>query len=154
MDWIEKIKTLLPEFAQIRQERETHIREEVQQTNEDRTTISKVVSELQISEMLQGVNTLVLDGQGTIYTELSWETLNEDTDYAVEDEGAGPDYISVILSWDEPTEGDKEREIAVDVGMTMNGIYLQVNEIDIRADRPAVETALLEAIKEELRLII
>ena len=36
----------------------------------------------------------------------------------------------------------------------MNGIYLQINEIDIRPDRSAVETALLEAIKEELRLII
>ena len=154
MDWIERIKTLLPEFDQIRQEREIHIREEAQQTDRDRNTIDSVISELQIPEMLQGINAVVLHGQGTISIESSWETQNEDTDYTLEDEGTGPDYIIVILSWNEPTGGDQEREIAVDVGITMNGIYLQINEIDIRPDRSAVETALLEAIKEELRLII
>ncbi|MBO54585.1 MAG: hypothetical protein CL886_02890 [Dehalococcoidia bacterium] len=154
MDWIEKITTLLPELELIRQEREKHIREETEQTNTDRDALSRVVSELEIPEMLNSLNTLALKGQGTISTESSWEIINTETDYATEEGEIGPDYISVILSWDEVTTGDQEREIAVDVGITTNGIYLQVNEIDIRPDRAAVEIALLEAIKEELRLII
>ena len=58
MDWIEKITTLLPELELIRQEREKHIREETEQTNTDRDALSRVVSELEIPEMLNSLTCL------------------------------------------------------------------------------------------------
>ena len=38
------------------------------------------------------------------------------------------------------------------LGFAENGIYLQVNEIDIRPERGALENALVEAFKEELKV--
>ena len=56
--------------------------------------------------------------------------------------------ITTILSW---VEGG-EMEIAVDLGLSEGGIYLQINEIEIRPERDALEQGLIEAFRDELEL--
>ena len=53
-----------------------------------------------------------------------------------------------MVSWDE----DGEREIAVEVVIAEDGVSLQVNGIDIRQTREALEAGLLEAFRDELEL--
>ena len=64
------------------------------------------------------------------------------------DEDDGTDVITTILSWEEV--GDLE--IAVDLGLSNDGIYLQINEIEIRPERVALEQGLIEAFRDELEL--
>ena len=40
----------------------------------------------------------------------------------------------------------------VDLGLSKDGIYLQINEIEIRPEREALEQGLIEAFKDELDL--
>ena len=53
-----------------------------------------------------------------------------------------------MLSWEEA--GD--REIAVEVVSDSEGISLQVNGVEIRPEREALEQALVEAFRDELEL--
>ena len=64
------------------------------------------------------------------------------------DDDGDTDVITTILSWDEG--GDME--IAVDLGLSEAGIYLQINEIEIRPEREALEQGLIEAFRDELDL--
>ena len=103
---------------------------------------------MDISDLLTEMNRTLLDGGGAIETILSWETEDENADmlpYDAEEEG---DVIALILSW---VEGG-ERELAVDVGVTEDGTYVQVNGVEIRPEREALEVALVEAFREELDL--
>ena len=50
------------------------------------------------------------------------------------------------MIWDEAGE----REIAVDLGLSEDGTYLQVNGVDIRPEGEALEQALVEAFRDEL----
>jgi len=43
-------------------------------------------------------------------------------------------------------------EIAVDLGLSSEGIYLQINEIEIRPEREAFEQGLIVAFKDELEI--
>ena len=43
-------------------------------------------------------------------------------------------------------------EIAVDLGLSDDGIYLQINEIEIRPEKEALEQGLIEAFRDELDL--
>ena len=54
----------------------------------------------------------------------------------------------MILTWEERGE----RELAIDLGVTDDGIYVQVNGIEVRAEREALEPALLQAFRGELEL--
>ncbi|MCS5669142.1 MAG: hypothetical protein NZ876_17350, partial [Dehalococcoidia bacterium] len=58
------------------------------------------------------------------------------------------DVITTILSWEE----GGEMEIAVDLGLSDEGIYLQINEIEIRPERDALEQGLIVAFRDELDL--
>ena len=80
----------------------------------------------------------------------SWETEGEDDPFYLEDvaDEEETDFVTAILSWDE----QGEREIAVDLGLTEQGFYLQVNGADVRLERGALERALVEAFREELEL--
>jgi hypothetical protein len=40
----------------------------------------------------------------------------------------------------------------VDLGFAETGVYLQINEIEIRPEREALEQALLKAFREELQV--
>ena len=52
------------------------------------------------------------------------------------------------MIWDEAGE----REIVVDLGLSEDGTYLQVNGVDIRMEAEALEQALVEAFRDELEL--
>ena len=58
------------------------------------------------------------------------------------------DVITDILTWEE----GGELELAVDLGISDDGIYLQVNGVDIRTEREALEQALIEGFRDELNL--
>jgi hypothetical protein len=100
------------------------------------------------------MNEVLLKGAGTIASYNSWENPPVDIGYDGElidldfDEEEDAEYISVELTWEE----DGEREIAVDLGMSDEGLYLQVNGIDVRPEREALEQALVEAFREELQI--
>ena len=100
----------------------------------------------------------MLEDSGKVLSYSSWDSppesavsslavlpLGEDDD---EDDDADADYISAELTWEE----DGEREIAVDLGIAEEGFYLQVNGIDVRIEREALEQALVEAFREELQV--
>ena len=103
------------------------------------------------------MNFTLLDGKGEIETIIGWEPDDEDAeddlgisiiDEASEGDDGDTEVITTILSWDEG--GDLE--IAVDLGLSKDGIYLQINEIEIRPEREALEQGLIEAFKDELDL--
>jgi len=81
--------------------------------------------------------------------------INQDIDPGISMNGGEPDdedddtdAITTILSWNE----GGEMEIAVDLGLSDEGIYLQINEIEIRPEREALEQGLIEAFRDELEL--
>jgi hypothetical protein len=161
MNWKESIESLLPEIGLIREERERIIADEESERETGRAQITALTSDLGIMSLLENINSTVFGNSASIEFSQSWDT--DDTTAANDtnaqipmdnEEEYGIDYVSTILSWNEQTKGDSEREIAVDIGISVNGIYLQVNEIDVRPERIAVENALIEALREEIRLII
>ena len=103
------------------------------------------------------MNATLLDGKGTIETIVGWESGSDDLELdpgigmngdEPDDIEADTDVITTILSWEERGE----MEIAVDLGLSDDGIYLQINEIEIRLEREALEQGLIEAFKDELEL--
>ena len=161
MNWKETIESLLPEIALIREERERIIADEESERDTGRAQITAIASDLEIMSLLENINRTIFGNSASIECSQSWNTddataTNDSNTQIPEDyeEEDGIDYVSTILSWDEQTKGESEREIAVDIGISVNGIYLQVNEIDVRPERTAVENALVEALREEIRLII
>ena len=92
----------------------------------------------------------LLEGAGEVEKIISWEPYEGDDEaLELEDETIEEaDVISGILTWQEG--GD--RELAVDLGISDNGTYLQVNNIDIRPEKEALEQALVEGFRDELEI--
>ena len=110
---------------------------------------------LGVEQLLIEMNSTLLDGNGEIETIVGWEADEEDDDNlgsrisiidAVPDDDEDADVITSILSWDE----GGVLEIVVDLGLSDEGIYLQINEIEIRPEREALEQGLIVAFKDEL----
>ena len=122
----------------------------------EREYLSDRAQELGINELLAEMNNTLLDGNGAIETIVGWVTADDDLelepgismDDEEPDEDDDTDVITIILSWEE--SGDLE--IAVDLGLSDDGIYLQINEIEIRPERAALEQSLIEAFRDELEL--
>ena len=147
--WRETLEELRGELAEARAERIRQDAEENAELQRQRAVLSELAESLEISDLLTEMNRTLLDGGGAIETILSWETEDEDDDmlpYGPEEEEG--DVIALILTW---IEGG-ERELAVDVGVTEEGTYVQVNGVEIRPERAAMEAALVEAFREELDL--
>ncbi len=147
--WRDTLAELKEELADARAERMRRDAEENAELQRQRAVLSELVESLEISDLLTEMNRTLLDGGGAIETILSWETEDEDDDmlpYGPEEEEG--DVIALILTW---VEGG-ERELAVDVGVTDDGTYVQVNGVEIRPEREALEAALVEAFREELDL--
>ena len=85
---------------------------------------------------------------GKVEQDISWEPVEGDDEDSDLDEldVEEADVISAFLIWEEG--GD--RELVVDLGISDNGTYLQVNNVDIRPEREALEQALLEGFRDEL----
>ncbi len=148
MAWQDSLAELKGELADIRDERRRLAEEEEADIRREREEISKMAEELAVSALLEDMNTVLLDGSGEVETITSWEEEEEDIVIDGEEDEEEGDAIAAILSWDE----GGEREIAIDVGVSDDGPFLQVNGVDIRPEREALEAALMQAFRDELEI--
>ena len=156
MTWRETLEGLKDELTNIRARRQSRVDEEAASLQKEREDLSNRAQELGINELLAEMNNTLLDGNGAIETIVGWVTADDDLelepgismDGEEPDEDDDTDVITIILSWEEG--GDLE--IAVDLGLSDDGIYLQINEIEIRPERVALEQGLIEAFRDELEL--
>ena len=156
MTWRETLEGLKEELTNIRAQRQSRVDEEAAGLQKEREHLSNRAQELGINELLAEMNNTLLDGNGAIETIVGWVTGDDDLELepGISMNGEEPaedddtDVITTILSWEEG--GDLE--IAVDLGLSDDGIYLQINEIEIRPERGALEQGLIEAFRDELEL--
>ena len=156
MTWRETLEGLKEELTNIRARRQSRVDEEAASLQKEREDLSNRAQELGINELLAEMNNTLLDGNGAIETIVGWVTADDDLELEPgismngeePDEDDDTDVITTILSWEEG--GDLE--IAVDLGLSDDGIYLQINEIEIRPERAALEQGLIEAFRDELEL--
>ena len=156
MSWRETLEGLKEELTDVRAQRKRQVDEEKAGLQKERDDLSKMAQNLGADDLLAEMNTTLLDGKGEIETIIGWVADGDDLesepgismngDEPEEDDNT--DVITTILSWDE----GGELEIAVDLGLSDDGIYLQINEIEIRPERNALEQGLIEAFRDELEL--
>jgi len=149
MAWRDSLAELKEELAATRAERLSQASDEDAEIQKEREELSRLADSLGVSGLLSDMNRTLLDGQGTVEKIVSWETDEDDEDGGPgsEEEDAA-DVIALILTWEERGE----RELAIDLGVTDDGVYVQINGIEIRSEREALEPALLQAFREELEL--
>ena len=157
MAWRDTLSTVRDDLAKLRAERQRQSEEENVRRQERQQELTRISGSLEVPRLLDDMNDILIRGQGHVETEVSWEISDddepdddEDVDMIDLDEELveDADYITAILTWEE----DGEREIAVDLGWTDQGTYLQVNGVNIRTDREALEDALVQSFREELEL--
>ena len=149
MAWLDSLSELKEELAGVRAERLSQTSADEAEIKEERDELSRLAESLEVSDLLAEMNATLLDGQGSVEKIVSWESDEEDGgDEEADSEEEDADVIALILTWEERGE----RELAIDLGVTDDGIYVQVNGIEVRAEREALEPALLQAFREELEL--
>ena len=156
MTWRETLQGLKEELTNVRAMRQSRVDKEAADLEKERDELSKIAQKLGIDELLTEMNITLLDGGGEIETISSWVSADDELelDPEIDMNGEDPDaddntdVITTILSWEE--SGDLE--IAVDLGLSDDGVYLQINEIEIRPERGALEQGLIEAFRDELEL--
>jgi hypothetical protein len=155
MAWRDTLLALQEELAEVRAERLREAREEDAERQAQRRQLSDLAASLEMARLVQEMNEVLLNGDGIIQSYNSWEGPHEDIsadaeliDLDFEDEDEDAEYVSIELTWEE----NGEREIAVDLGLSEEGLYLQINGIDVRPEREALEQALVEAFREELQV--
>jgi hypothetical protein len=157
MTWRDTLEGLKQDLNEVRARRQSRVEEGEAGLKKERDDLSLMAKNLGVDELLAEMNFTLLDGKGEIETIIGWEPDAEDAeddlgisiiDEASEGDDGDTEVITTILSWDEG--GDLE--IAVDLGLSKDGIYLQINEIEIRPEREALEQGLIEAFKDELDL--
>ena len=156
MSWRETLEGLKEELTDVRAQRKRQVDEEKAGLQKERDDLSKMAQNLGVDDLLAEMNTTLLDGKGEIETIIGWVSDGDDleSEQGISMNGDEPeeddntDVITTILSWDE----GGELEIAVDLGLSDDGIYLQINEIEIRPERNALEQGLIEAFRDELEL--
>ena len=157
MTWRETLEGLKQELTDVRAVRQRRVEEDEAGLQKEREDLSTMAQDLGVNELLAEMNATLLDGKGGIETIVGWESSGDDPDLdgGISMNGDEPgeddedtDVITTILSWEE----GGGLEIAVDLGLSEEGIYLQVNEIEIRPEREALEQGLVEAFRDELDL--
>jgi len=155
MTWRETLVDLKQDLVEVRARRERRVEEAEAELKKEREDLSLTAHNLGVEQLLIEMNSTLLDGNGEIETIVGWEADEEDEDSlasrisiidAVSDDDEDADVITSILSWNE----GGVLEIVVDLGLSDEGIYLQINEIEIRPDREALEQGLIVAFKDEL----
>ena len=157
MAWRDTLIDLRDELADVRAQRLERAEADEAELRQVRQEMADVSGSLEIGELLAEMNTALLEGRGEVETIVSWEEesddsgsepgSNEEFGKEGEDDDNG-DAITILLAWDE----DGEREIAVELIVDEEGISLQVNGVQIRLEREALEQALVEAFRDELEL--
>ena len=157
MTWRETLEGLKEDLNEVRAQRQKQVDEDEAGLKKERDGLSQTARELGVDGLLAEMNATLLDGKGKVETIVGWESNDEDLDIdpgismnggEPDDEDDDTDVITTILSWNE----GGEMEIAVDLGLSDEGIYLQINEIEIRPEREALEQGLIEAFRDELEL--
>ena len=151
MTWRETLSDLKDELAQARLDRQKYLEEVEAERKSQQDQLYQLATSLGVTELLDDMNAILIGGQGRVETETSWDAPDEEDEddlMVLDDDEDELRYIATYLSWDE----DGEREIAVDLGFSEEGIYLQVNEADVRTDRQALERALIQAFRDELQI--
>jgi len=157
MTWRDTLEGLKQELTEVRTQRQRRVEEEDAGLQKERDDLSRMAKDLGVDELLAEMNATLLDGKGEIQTIIGWESDDGDPDLdgvismngdEPGDDGEDTDVITTILSWEE----GGEMEIAVDLGLSDEGIYLQINEIEIRPERDALEQGLIVAFRDELDL--
>ena len=155
MAWLDTLQALKTELDDTRRQRKEQASEAEQQRRVQREELSQIAESLGIASLVADMNRVLLQDSGTLDSYSSWEPSQETSPSPLpmlagddEDDEEEADYISAELTWDE----DGEREIAVDLGIGEDGVYLQVNGIDTRIEREALELALIEAFRDELQV--
>ena len=155
MTWRETLIDLKQDLVEVRANRERRVEEAEAGLKKEREDLSLMAQNLGVEQLLIEMNSTLLEGNGEIETIVGWEADEEDDDNlgsrisiidAVPDDDEDADVITSILSWDE----GGVLEIVVDLGLSDEGIYLQINEIEIRPEREALEQGLIVAFKDEL----
>ncbi len=156
MTWRETLEGLKEELTDVRAQRQKRADEDEAGLQKERDDLSKMAQDLGVDELLAEMNATLLDGKGEIETIVGWVAGDDDLELDPgismngdePDEDDDTDVITTILSWDE----GGELEIAVDLGLSDDGIYLQINDIEVRPERDALEQGLIEAFRDELEL--
>ncbi len=157
MTWRDTLEGLKQELTEVRARRQRQVAEDEAGLQKERDDLSRMAQTLGVDELLAEMNATLLDGKGEIETIVGWESApgNPELDPGISMNGDEPDeddedtdVITTVLSWEE----GGEMEIAVDLGLSNDGIYLQINEIEIRPEREALEQGLVEAFRDELDL--
>jgi len=155
MAWHETLVELREELSEVRADRNQKAAAYEAELQEVREAMSRLAGSLGISGLLSEMNTTLLDGQGAVETVVSWESggkaaddQDEDDDGEDPEDRDGEDVITTVLVWEE----DGEREIAVEVVATEEGISLQVNGVEVRGEREALEHGLVESFRDELEV--
>ena len=155
MTWRDTLEGLKQELTEVRTQRQRRVEEEDAGLQKERDDLSRMAKDLGVDELLAEMNATLLDGKGEIQTIIGWESDDGDPDLEgvismngdePDDDDEDTDVITTILSWEE----GGEMEIAVDLGLSDEGIYLQINEIEIRPERDALEQGLIVAFRDEL----
>ena len=155
MTWRDTLEGLKQELTEVRTQRQRRVEEEDAGLQKERDDLSRMAKDLGVDELLAEMNATLLDGRGEIETIIGWESDVGDPDLdgvismngdEPDDDDEDTDVITTILSWEE----GGEMEIAVDLGLSDEGIYLQINEIEIRPERDALEQGLIVAFRDEL----
>ena len=157
MAWHDTLLALKQELADVRSVRQQRVEEEDAELARERDELTATAQSLGIRDLLSEMNATLLDGRGELETIVAWdsETLGDNPEPSIvalggdeEDDEDDSDVITTVLSWDE----GGELEIAVDLGLSEEGTYLQINGIEIRPEREALEKGLVEAFRDELDL--
>ena len=157
MTWRDTLEGLKQELTEVRTQRQRRVEEEDAGLQKERDDLSRMAKDLGVDELLAEMNATLLDGKGEIQTIIGWESDVGDPDLdgvismngdEPDDDDEDTDVITTILSWEE----GGEMEIAVDLGLSDEGIYLQINEIETRPERDALEQGLIVAFRDELDL--
>ena len=157
MTWRDTLEGLKQELIEVRTQRQRRVEEEDAGLQKERDDLSRMAKDLGVNELLAEMNATLVDGKGEIQTIIGWESDDGDPDLdgvismngdEPDDDDEDTDVITTILSWEE----GGEMEIAVDLGLSDEGIYLQINEIEIRPERDALEQGLIVAFRDELDL--
>ena len=154
-NWHDRLLRLKQELAEVRAVRQRRANEEEAELARERDELSRLADRLGIAGLLADVNATLLDGRGRVETIVGWEDENVEgmidlssPSLDLDEDEDDSDVVTSVLAWEE----GGQLEIIVDLGLTDEGTYLQVNGIEIRPERDALEQALLEAFRDELEL--
>ncbi len=134
---------------------------EAPETIRDRTELYRLAASLQIGQLLVDLNEVVLSGAGKVestslldyYDDEDFlfdmdDLDDEEEDEEVPDDEEDGEELRFSLFWDEATEC----AVDVELGKRNGRIYLLVNGDEVRQSREVLETAVLDAFREEMDL--